>query len=241
MTANLAQCLAWRWPSQCQVCARWPASRLCADCLARFAPARRRCERCAAPREADAACPCEAQADASACTACVAAVDYAFPWDRLMARFKFHGETGWARPFGELMRAASGAAALLGAADALVPVPLTPQRLAERGHHPPWALTQALARGGARVCLPDALQRLGESPAQHRLGRQQRLHNLRGLFAAPPQQLARLRGARLLLIDDVMTTGATLDAAAQALRAAGARRVDALVFARTPAPHERAA
>jgi ComF family protein len=172
------------------------------------------------------------------CTACVAAVDYAYPWDRLITRFKFQGETGWARAFGDLMQAAPGADALLAEADWLLPVPLTPQRLAERGHHPPWALTQALARRGPRRSLVDGLVRLGEAPAQHRLGRQQRLHNLRGLFAAPADRLAQLRGARLLLIDDVMTTGATLDAAATALRAAGAGRVDALVFARTPAPHE---
>lgn len=170
----------------------------------------------------------------------MAAVDYAYPWDRLIARFKFQGETGWASVFGELMRGAPGGAALLGAADWLVPVPLTPQRLAERGHHPPWGLARALAPRGPRAGLSDALVRLGEAPAQHRLGRQQRLHNLRGLFAVPPARLAALRGARLLLIDDVMTTGATLDAAAAALRAAGAGRVDALVFARTPAPHEPA-
>ena len=85
----------------------------------------------------------------------------------------------------------------------------------------------------------DILTRLSDGPAQHRLARQERLRNLRGAFTAPIESLSQLRDARVLLVDDVTTTGATLAAAAQALRAAGAARVDALVFARTPAPRER--
>ena len=172
-------------------------------------------------------------------TACAVAVDYAYPWDRLIARFKFQGEPGWAQPFAGLMLDAPGATDLLDSADWIAPVPLTPARLAERGHHPPWELAKALARLHPRPALADALTRLSDGPAQHRLARQERLRNLRGAFAVPLDGLQRLRDARVLLVDDVTTTGATLAAAAQALRAAGAARVDALVFARTPAPHER--
>lgn len=232
----------WRpglqWPSQCRVCGQWPAQPLCEACRHRFAPPRPRCPRCAAPATGGAPCPCLAQTADPALGACLAAVDYAFPWDGLITRFKFHGETAWARAFAELMLAVPGARDLLGAADGIVPIPLTPTRLAERGHHPPWALARALARLHPRPLRPDTLVRLGDGPAQHRLGRQERLRNLRGLFGVPAEGLSRLRGARLLLVDDVTTTGATLDAAAQALLAAGAARVDALVFARTPAPHE---
>lgn len=228
------------WPSQCHVCGQWPAWPLCEPCRQRFAPARHRCPRCAAPASDASPCPCRARAADPVLGACVAAVDYTFPWDRLIARFKFHGETAWARTFAGLMRAAPGAGALLDAADGIVPLPLTPGRLAERGHHPPWALARALVPRGPRALRPDALMRLSDGPAQHRLAREERLRNLRGAFAVPAEYLSRLRGARLLLVDDVVTTGATLDAAAQALLAAGAARVDALVFARTPAPHERA-
>lgn len=229
------------WPSQCQVCGRWPASALCADCRACFARTRERCPRCAAPRAAHAPCPCEARPPGEAVLgACASAVDYAYPWDRLIARFKFQGEPGWAATFASLMRAAPNARELLDGADWLAPVPLTPARLAERGHHPPWGLAKALVPQRPRALLADALLRQGDTPAQHRLGRQQRLRNLHGVFSAPAHRLSQLRGARVLLIDDVMTTGATLDMAAQVLLAAGARRVDALVFARTPAPHEAA-
>ncbi len=231
---------ALQWPSLCTVCGQWPAQPVCAACRQRFLPRHSRCARCAAPVDGASPCPCHAQGGEPALDACVAAVDYAFPWDRLITRFKFHGEPGWARPFAGLMRDAPGALALLDAADGIVPVPLTPARLAERGHHPPWALAWALARRHPRPLFADALARLSDSPAQHRLTRPQRLRNLRGAFAVPADWLPRLRGARVLLVDDVTTTGATLDACAQALRAGGASQVSALVFARTPAPHERA-
>jgi adenine/guanine phosphoribosyltransferase-like PRPP-binding protein len=71
--------------------------------------------------------------------------------------------------------------------------------------------------------------------AQSSLSRQQRLTNLNGAFAVSPFKSAELRGQRVMLIDDVMTSGATLQAAAQVLKQAGAVHVSALVFARTPA------
>lgn len=82
----------------------------------------------------------------------------------------------------------------------------------------------------------DALVRLVDTADQHSLSREQRLLNLRGVFAPHPERVAHLRAAHVLLVDDVTTTGATLQAAAQALLQAGAARVCALVFARTPPP-----
>ena len=79
-----------------------------------------------------------------------------------------------------------------------------------------------------------ALVRVRETPDQHSLPRAQRLHNLRDAFAAHPRHAARLTGAQVLLVDDVSTTGATLEAAAQALLNGGAVSVDALVLAHTP-------
>ena len=73
-----------------------------------------------------------------------------------------------------------------------------------------------------------------DTPDQHSLPRAQRLQNLRGAFAAHPQHRPNLAGAHVLLVDDVSTTGATLEAAAQALLDGGAARVHALVLARTP-------
>lgn len=162
------------------------------------------------------------------------AVDYAYPWDGLLARFKFQSETGWARVFARQMAEAPGAAPLLAAAALIAPVPLTPRRVAERGQHPPWELVKALGAALRARARPDLLWRLADVPDQHGLPRAQRLENLRGVMAAHPRHADALRGQRVLLVDDVTTTGATLQEAARALRQAGAARVDALVFARTP-------
>ncbi len=235
----------WKWPSACHVCARWPTAPLCAACVARFASPLARCPRCAAPWAQGFCAACvSSPPPADGPGRCIVAVDYGYPWDTLIAGFKFRGQAGWAGPFADLMLRADGASALMQDCELIAPVPLTPARVASRGHHAPWELAKALARNPAaprsapaRLCA-DALVRLSEGPPQHRLGRAERLRNLAGAFAVPPQRATALAGLRVLLIDDVTTTGATLLAAAGALRAAGAAGVDALVFARTPAPGE---
>ncbi|MGV3728723.1 ComF family protein [Hydrogenophaga sp.] len=136
------------------------------------------------------------------------------------------------------MLRAPRAEALLAACDLITPVPLAPGRLAERGYNQAWELVKALQRWSELPtppqALPDALVRLIETPDQHSLKREQRLHNLQGVFAAHPLHAPRLPGLHVLLVDDVTTTGATLQAAATALKQAGAQAVSALVFARTP-------
>ena len=170
--------------------------------------------------------------------ACIAAVDYAYPWDALIARFKFRQEPGWAGPFARQMLQNTLARTLLSQCDLIAPVPLAPARLAERGYNQAWELVKALRRrcspDARPPALADALVRLIEAPAQHRLSREQRLRNLQGVFAAHPLHARRLHDRHVLLVDDVTTTGATLQAAAQALVQAGATRVSALVFAHTP-------
>lgn len=165
-------------------------------------------------------------------------MDYAYPWDALIARFKFRQEPGWAGPFARQMLHNPQAHTMLSQCDLIAPVPLAPARLAERGYNQAWELVKALQRRRSPrarpPALPDALVRLIEAPAQHRLSREQRLRNLQGVFAAHPMHAARLQGRHVLLVDDVTTTGATLQAAAQALVQAGATRVSALVFAHTP-------
>lgn len=227
------------WPGTCQVCGRWPAQPVCQPCEVRFARTLRRCRCCAAVLTADTGIcgACQTLRETAALHSCVAAVDYAFPWDSLIARFKFRNEPGWAGPFADLMLRHPPASELLHSCTVLVPVPVTPQRLAERGYNQAWELVKALqqrAEPPAPSALPDALVRVRETADQHRLPREQRLHNLRGVFAAHPRQVPRLARAHVLLVDDVTTTGATLQAAAQALLHAGVARVSALVLARTP-------
>lgn len=231
-------------PGICQVCASWPTRPICAACVQRFAPAPARCESCAAVlRLAGTLCgACLSGSGTRTVHRCVAAVDYAYPWDGLIARFKFQGESGWAPALAALMLAAPGSRSLLGEAQLLVPVPLTAERLGSRGYNQAWELVKALRRQApahrvrAPAALADALLRIRHAPDQHSLPREERLKNLQGAFVAHPARTERLRGAHVLLVDDVRTTGATLQSAAQALRQAGVQCVSALVLARTP-PH----
>jgi ComF family protein len=168
---------------------------------------------------------------------CLAVVDYAYPWDELIARFKFRHQPGWAAPLAQLMLRQPEVRTLMQACTHLVPVPVTPARLAERGYNQAWELAKALhLRAGPKTlkARPEALVRVRETVDQHLLPRDQRLHNLRGAFAAHPDHVTDLAQADVLLVDDVTTTGATLQAAAVALHLAGAGSVSALVLARTP-------
>jgi ComF family protein len=165
---------------------------------------------------------------------CVAAVDYRYPWDGLVARFKFRNEPGWAATLAELMWHAAQAQALLMPHPLWVPVPVSPARLAERGYNQARELCRALRRRSGLHALADALVRIADAPDQRRLAPAQRLSNLKGAFAVHPMHMARLQNAHVVLVDDVRTTGATLENAALALRQAGCAGVHALVFARTP-------
>ncbi|RZL07718.1 MAG: ComF family protein [Rubrivivax sp.] len=232
-------------PSVCQVCGAWPARPVCDACADRFAGPAARCRVCATPvPDGLARCgTCLTRTEPQAVQACAAAVDYSYPWDRLIARFKFRSEPGWAAPFARQMLRSSHTRELLAHGAVVVPVPLTPARLGERGHNQAWELVKAVQHlatrhGLARPAMAsaDALVRLVDTADQHSLSREQRLLNLRGVFAPHPERVAHLRAAHVLLVDDVTTTGATLQAAAQAMLQGGAARVSALVFARTPPP-----
>lgn len=230
-----------RLPGTCQVCGRWPSLPVCPACEARHAPQDPRCPTCARrlPPGSAHCGACLSHSDGAhpqSLHALVAAVDYAYPWDGLIARFKFRGEPGWAGPLAALMLRQPGVRELLRACDVMVPVPVTATRLAERGYNQSWELIKALRRQSAdpqAVALSDALVRVGNAPDQHPLPREQRLRNLQGSFVAHPNHGTRLQKTHVLLVDDVSTTGTTLNSAAQALLLAGAARVSALVLART--------
>jgi len=166
-------------------------------------------------------------------------VDYGYPWSDLIARFKFQGDTAWARMFAGLMVQAPGALDLLECCDVVLPLPLTAERLGERGYNQSWLLARALGMqtpwSPAGKIQSTWLIKLRDTAPQHELDRRTRLRNLEGAFAVHPTAQHTLPGKVALLIDDILTTGATLRAAAQALKMAGAREVHALVFARTPA------
>ena len=113
----------------------------------------------------------------------------------------------------------------------MLPVPLSPERLRQRGYNQALLLARALGHPQVHARM---LLRVRDTEAQSHLARAERLRNLRGAFVPDPLRAAQLAGKRVLLVDDVMTTGATLHAAAAPLRDAGALQVCALVLARTP-------
>jgi ComF family protein len=160
-------------------------------------------------------------------------VDYRYPWDGLVTQFKFHDQPGWAAPLAQLLGDAPGARLLLDEADLVVPMPLSRERLAQRGFNQALAIARRLAPARTDATL---LLRLRDTTPQAALDRRQREANVRGAFAVDPLQAGRLRGRHLLIVDDVMTSGASLYAAARVLREAGADRVSALVLARTEEP-----
>jgi len=162
--------------------------------------------------------------------ACLAAVSYAYPWSTLVADFKFHQHPGWAASFAQLLRATPWVEPALDAADLVIPMPLSVQRLRERGYNQAQVLARAL---DAPKLASNVLLRVQDTPPQRTLPRSERLRSVQNAYAVEPMQAVRLRERRVVLVDDVMTSGASLHAAALALRQAGATHISALVLART--------
>lgn len=148
----------------------------------------------------------------------------------LLLGFKHGDRTEAAPPFAEWM--ARSGAALLGEAELVAPVPLHWRRLLARRYNQAALLAQPLAGRAGIAAVPDLLLRRRATPSQGRLSRAERQRNVAGAFAVNPRRADLLRGKRLLLIDDVMTTGATVSACARAALRAGAAAVDVLVLAR---------
>lgn len=163
---------------------------------------------------------------------CVAALEYDYPWDQLISRFKFNGEAGLADALAELMSAVPAVQDLLRRQDWLIPMPLSRRRLAVRGFNQAHELARRLGSAPSRA---DVVLRLRDTADQHTLTRAARLGNLRGAFVVDPRRAELVRGRHVALVDDVMTTGASLHELARVLRSAGAASVSAVVLARADA------
>jgi ComF family protein len=150
------------------------------------------------------------------------------PARRLVHRLKYSDRGELARPMGAWM--ARAGADLLIDADAIAPIPLHFGRLWMRKFNQAASLAREIARRTGKPCETDLLARVKATRSQVGLTREQRADNVQGAFRCG--EAARARGRRIVLVDDVMTSGATANAAARALLRAGATRVDVLVFAR---------
>jgi ComF family protein len=148
---------------------------------------------------------------------------YAYPLDRLIAALKYRGVLAYAGFFGDAL-----AARVDVRPDAVVPLPLGRLRQQQRGFNQADEIARRVARAcGIPVCR--ALRRNHDAPAQASSDRRERMRNMRDAFVASPS----LAGKRIAIVDDVLTTGATLAAASRAARRAGADVVAAWVVART--------
>lgn len=208
---------------------------MCRACSHRFAAPVQRCERCAL----------RVPEGVSVCGACLrrppnfdgvlASVDYDHPWDRLIARFKFNAALDLSSALARLL-VDTHLASAQPQPSLLLPVPLSRQRLHERGYNQAWELTRRAAR--TLRCPADAhlLLRVKDTPHQLAFPPAQRAANVRGAFAVEPTRLHELRGRSVIVVDDVMTTASTAAEVSAVLRQAGALQVRFWVVARTPRP-----
>ena len=219
--------LCWLFAPRCLVCGEMgmPGRDLCADCHARLPWLAAACRRCALPLPQAGVCG-DCLQHPPPLAAVQAAFDYRHPLDRLLPRVKFHRDFAAGRV---LVQCMAEAFAALPRAGALVPIPLHRARLRHRGYDQTLELAKPLARALRIPLLADALHRRKSTTAQSRLDAQARQHNLRDAFSV---ETRRALPSHVVLFDDVMTTGATLHAAARTLRDAGVARVDAWVCAR---------
>jgi ComF family protein len=129
---------------------------------------------------------------------------------------------------------------LLDEADLIVPVPLHRWRLWARRYNQSALLAQRLSHLSRKPFDPFVLTRTRSTPSQGVMpSAKARARNMRGAFRVPPSQTAKIDGRRVLLVDDVLTTGATLEACARALKRGGAEKVLVLTIARVPRPLPR--
>ena len=223
------------WPPTCMACglAGDVASGrdLCAACHLALPWNRHACRRCALPLpDADAGSVCGAcQTQPSALERVTACFAYTAPLDRLLPMFKFHQSMAAGRLLSGLMADALSDVAICADDAILAPIPLHRRRLRQRGYDQALELARPLARQLGLPLATDLLLRPKLTGAQSRLDKSARQRNLAGAFMVNTR---RALPPRVVLIDDVMTTGATLEAAAEALLAAGVRRVEAWVCAR---------
>lgn len=237
MVYEVLRRLLARLPASCLLCeAPADAWGLCEPCLGDLPWNREACPRCALPLpraegpEGCAACATAPPPQERA----LAALRYEFPVNHLVSRLKYAGRLVHAPVLGELLTAA--VAEHPGPLpDLVLPVPLHPRRLGERGYNQALEIARPVARYTGLPLETRLLRRQRATTAQMTLDREARATNPAGAFGLDPARLEALGpGLRVAVVDDVMTTGATLGEIARVLLAGGVAGVEYWVVARTP-------
>jgi ComF family protein len=216
---------ALKWLGEdCPLCgARSGPELLCAACVADLPGLPEHCPRCAVPTAGGTICG-SCLADPPHFDGTTALWRYEFPCDQLVQALKYRAQLALAGFFARAL-----ASRPLPEVDLIVPMPLHPKRLAERGFNQALEIARVVARRLERPIEPLAVPRVKDTSPQTGLPYKERAKNVHGAFACHRD----LSGRRVAVVDDVMTTGATLDELARVLKGAGAARVENLVVART--------
>lgn len=228
-------------PPTCVAC-RKPvaeAGGLCSGCWSRIGFIEKPyCERLGTPFPHDmggALLSPAAMADPPAFQRARAAMRYSDVARDLVHLLKYGDRLDLVHPFGRWM--ARAGAEILADADLLVPVPLHWTRLWQRRFNQSAALAQVVSRIANVPVADDVLRRMRATPPQIGLGRNERAKNVQGAFEVPKIARGDVKSKRIVLVDDVLTSGATVNACARALLRAGAACVDVLVLCRVVGEH----
>lgn len=214
----------------CLLCASHNAGELglCTDCLAELpwhnAP---QCPQCALPSNGLTCGRCLHTPPYFDAT--LALFSYSFPVDRLLQHYKYHDMLQLARTFASLLQQKLAAGSHTSKIDLIMPMPMHPRRLQQRGFNQALEIARIVSRKLQLTLDYRSCQRVKQTPAQAGLAFKQRIKNIRGVFNCT----ADLHGLNIALVDDVMTTSASLNELAKILKQAGAARVECWVIART--------
>lgn len=225
-------------PSSCALCGMSCHAALCDGCHRQFFSVRQhRCTQCAMPLlDASGVTHCGAcLKQAPAFDATIVAADYVPPIDQMVLALKFGGRLALAPLFARLLRDAllQRQVAEFSLPTIMTAVPLGSQRLAERGFNQALEIAKPLSRKLGIKLAPALISRLRDTQAQALLHPDERHKNIRNVFVVAPQAIDRIRGHHIGVVDDVITTGETLNEFAATLKRFGATRVTNFVFART--------
>jgi len=209
----------------CVLCAAPSGERLlCAACAADLPQIAAACPQCAGPSPRGAVCGA-CMTHPPAFDATIALWRYEFPVDRLVLALKFGGRLALAEAFGTALADQVAGRRV----DALVPMPLGPARLVERGFNQALEIARHTARATGFAVAPELVRRVRDTAPQTDLPHDARAANVRGAFECG----LGVAGRSLAVVDDVMTTGASLEELARTLKRAGADRIENWVVART--------